>query len=246
LFETAKSAAESRYSRAPRVLLRTVLASLAAGDAAENILTDFPSLKADDVRAAIAFAAASPRRTFPSRLFPISNEKPSSTRTCRCKSQLVSESLDTMFIRPNKKSLGLRRFRTLGTRPARRPHSHYTGPGFLGQPSLHSWYPSRCRAGSVALTQPTAIGGTLGRGISGRSGQRVGGVLCCRDRSEDSCAPHPEPTDLSLPLDYVEPLHCDPDNPRVWNTRMRIWPSMSCIIKDCAHEKNHTSIRGKK
>jgi len=44
-----------------RVLLRTVLASLAAGDAAENILTDFPSLKADDVRAAIAFAAASAR-----------------------------------------------------------------------------------------------------------------------------------------------------------------------------------------
>ena len=42
-----------------RVLLRTVLASLAAGDAAEDILADFPSLKADDVWAAIAFAAAS-------------------------------------------------------------------------------------------------------------------------------------------------------------------------------------------
>jgi uncharacterized protein (DUF433 family) len=42
-----------------------VLASLAAGDAAENILTDFPSLKADDVRAAIAFAAASAEEDLP-------------------------------------------------------------------------------------------------------------------------------------------------------------------------------------
>jgi uncharacterized protein (DUF433 family) len=35
-----------------------VLASLAAGDTAEEILADFPSLKAEDVQAAIAFAAA--------------------------------------------------------------------------------------------------------------------------------------------------------------------------------------------
>jgi uncharacterized protein (DUF433 family) len=42
-----------------RVTLRTVLASLAAGDAPEHILVDFPSLKAEDVKAAIAFAAAS-------------------------------------------------------------------------------------------------------------------------------------------------------------------------------------------
>jgi uncharacterized protein (DUF433 family) len=42
-----------------RVTLRTVLASLAAGDSAEDILSDFPSLKAEDVQAAIAFAAAS-------------------------------------------------------------------------------------------------------------------------------------------------------------------------------------------
>ncbi len=48
-----------------RVLLRTVLASLAAGDAAEDILTDFPSLKAEDVRAAIAFAAASAEEDLP-------------------------------------------------------------------------------------------------------------------------------------------------------------------------------------
>jgi len=51
--------------RGTRVLLRTVLASLAAGDAAEDILADFPSLKADDVWAAIAFAAASAEEDLP-------------------------------------------------------------------------------------------------------------------------------------------------------------------------------------
>ena len=42
-----------------RVTLRTVLASLAAGDSPEEILAAFPTLKAEDVRAAIAFAAGS-------------------------------------------------------------------------------------------------------------------------------------------------------------------------------------------
>jgi uncharacterized protein (DUF433 family) len=48
-----------------RVTLRTVLASLAAGDAPEDILCDFPSLKAEDVKAAIAFAAASAEEDLP-------------------------------------------------------------------------------------------------------------------------------------------------------------------------------------
>jgi len=48
-----------------RVTLRTVLASLAEGDSIEEILADFPSLKADDVRAAIAFAAASAEEDLP-------------------------------------------------------------------------------------------------------------------------------------------------------------------------------------
>jgi len=48
-----------------RVLLRTVLASLAAGDAVDDILADFPSLKPEDVRAAIAFAAASAEEDLP-------------------------------------------------------------------------------------------------------------------------------------------------------------------------------------
>jgi uncharacterized protein (DUF433 family) len=39
-----------------RVTLRTVLASLAAGDSPDEILADFPSLKAEDVQAAIALA----------------------------------------------------------------------------------------------------------------------------------------------------------------------------------------------
>jgi uncharacterized protein (DUF433 family) len=48
-----------------RVTLRTVLASLAGGDSAEEILSDFPILKAEDVQAAIAFAAASAEEDLP-------------------------------------------------------------------------------------------------------------------------------------------------------------------------------------
>jgi uncharacterized protein (DUF433 family) len=48
-----------------RVLLRTVLASLAEGDSVEDILAEFPSLKSEDVRAAIAFAAASAAEDLP-------------------------------------------------------------------------------------------------------------------------------------------------------------------------------------
>ena len=48
-----------------RVTLRTVLASLADGDSVEEILTDFPSLEAHDVQAAIAFAAASAEEDLP-------------------------------------------------------------------------------------------------------------------------------------------------------------------------------------
>ena len=48
-----------------RVTLRTVLASLAGGDSAEEILADFPSLKSEDVQAAIAFAAASAEEDLP-------------------------------------------------------------------------------------------------------------------------------------------------------------------------------------
>jgi uncharacterized protein (DUF433 family) len=42
-----------------------VLASLAAGDNAEDILADFPSLKIEDIQAAIAFAAASAEEDLP-------------------------------------------------------------------------------------------------------------------------------------------------------------------------------------
>ena len=51
--------------RGTRVTLRTVLASLAAGDSAAAILADFPALKAEDVQAAIAFAAASAEEDLP-------------------------------------------------------------------------------------------------------------------------------------------------------------------------------------
>ena len=48
-----------------RVTLRTVLASLAAGDSPEKILEDFPSLGPQDIQAAIAFAAASAQEDMP-------------------------------------------------------------------------------------------------------------------------------------------------------------------------------------
>jgi uncharacterized protein (DUF433 family) len=51
--------------RGTRVTLRTVLASLAAGDSIEEILADFPALSAEHVRAAIAFAAASAEEDLP-------------------------------------------------------------------------------------------------------------------------------------------------------------------------------------
>lgn len=48
-----------------RVTLRTILASLSEGDAVEEILSAFPTLAADDVRAVIAFAADSAREDLP-------------------------------------------------------------------------------------------------------------------------------------------------------------------------------------
>ncbi|MGB8473116.1 MAG: DUF433 domain-containing protein [Candidatus Acidiferrum sp.] len=51
--------------RGTRVTLRTVLASLATGDSAKEILADFPSLQPEDVQAAVAFAAASAEEDLP-------------------------------------------------------------------------------------------------------------------------------------------------------------------------------------
>jgi uncharacterized protein (DUF433 family) len=48
-----------------RVTLRTVLASLAEGATTPEILEDFPTLTEADVRAAIAFAAASAQEDLP-------------------------------------------------------------------------------------------------------------------------------------------------------------------------------------
>ena len=54
-----------------RVPLRTVLASLADGAAIDEILADFPTLSEDDVRAAIAFAAASAEEDMPVPAAPL-------------------------------------------------------------------------------------------------------------------------------------------------------------------------------
>lgn len=53
-----------------RVTLRTVLASLADGDRPEDILKDFPTLTDEDIRAAIAFAAASAEEDLPLPALP--------------------------------------------------------------------------------------------------------------------------------------------------------------------------------
>jgi uncharacterized protein (DUF433 family) len=53
-----------------RVTLRTVLASLADGDSIEEILEAFPTLKPEDVRAAISFAAASAEEDLPVPAIP--------------------------------------------------------------------------------------------------------------------------------------------------------------------------------
>jgi len=51
--------------RGTRVLVRTILSYLAHGQGAAEILSEFPSLTEDDVRAVIAFAAASASEDLP-------------------------------------------------------------------------------------------------------------------------------------------------------------------------------------
>ncbi len=48
-----------------RVTLRTILASLADGDDAKDIVKEFPTLTPEDVRAVIAFAEASAEEDLP-------------------------------------------------------------------------------------------------------------------------------------------------------------------------------------
>ena len=57
--------------RGTRVTLRTVLASLAEGATTAEILADFPTLSEGDVRAAIAFAAASAQEDLPLAEIPV-------------------------------------------------------------------------------------------------------------------------------------------------------------------------------
>ncbi len=53
-----------------RVTIRTILASLAEGASIEQILKDFPTLTEKDVRAVIAFAAASAEEDLPTPSVP--------------------------------------------------------------------------------------------------------------------------------------------------------------------------------
>ena len=53
-----------------RVTIRTILSSLAEGARIEEILEDFPTLREEDVRAVIAFAAASAEDDLPTQAVP--------------------------------------------------------------------------------------------------------------------------------------------------------------------------------
>ncbi len=53
-----------------RVTVRMVLTSLAEGAKTEEILEDFPTLKEEDIRAVIAFAAASAEEDMPVQSVP--------------------------------------------------------------------------------------------------------------------------------------------------------------------------------
>ncbi|MEX5217148.1 MAG: DUF433 domain-containing protein [Nitrospira sp.] len=53
-----------------RVTVRTILASLAEGDAVQELLNDFQTLKEEDVRAVVAFAAASAEEDLPLQNVP--------------------------------------------------------------------------------------------------------------------------------------------------------------------------------
>jgi len=54
-----------------RVTVRTILASLAEGAWIDEILADFPTLKEEQLRAVISFAAASAEEDLPLRGMPV-------------------------------------------------------------------------------------------------------------------------------------------------------------------------------
>lgn len=59
--------------RGTRVTLRTILASLAEGATVDEILADFPTLTEENVRAVIAFAAASAEEDLPVSKSPLAS-----------------------------------------------------------------------------------------------------------------------------------------------------------------------------
>jgi len=65
IIRDAKICGGEAVFKGTRVTLRSVLASLAEGATAEEILADFPTLDPDDVKAAIAFAAAAAHDDLP-------------------------------------------------------------------------------------------------------------------------------------------------------------------------------------
>ncbi|HXH38754.1 MAG TPA: DUF433 domain-containing protein [Thermoanaerobaculia bacterium] len=62
--------------RGTRVLLRTILASLAEGSSDDEILGSFPAMTGEDLRAVIAFAATSAEEDLPVPGLPDLNAHP--------------------------------------------------------------------------------------------------------------------------------------------------------------------------
>jgi uncharacterized protein (DUF433 family) len=54
-----------------RVPVRTLLASLAEGASSEQIVTDYPTVGLEDIRAVIAFAAAAVKEDLPMAEMPV-------------------------------------------------------------------------------------------------------------------------------------------------------------------------------
>jgi uncharacterized protein (DUF433 family) len=65
IFRDPRIAGGEAVFKGTRVTLRTVLASLAEGATTSEILSDFPTLGEEDLRAAIAFAAISAQEDLP-------------------------------------------------------------------------------------------------------------------------------------------------------------------------------------
>jgi hypothetical protein len=130
-FETARSAVENRFSGAHASCFEPCWPVLRLAMRRKTFSRTSRVSKLTPFGPRSRSRQPPPTRIFPSWPFPTSNEIQARPKTSSCGSQLVEGSLDTMFIRPSKRSLGLRQFRALGTGPTERSNSRHTTLGSL-------------------------------------------------------------------------------------------------------------------